>query len=88
MARQQKDPKREVQVLVRLTGPENELLDSLAHLESTTVANLLYRLAQAEAARAEANEFVAADLANKRAFAASKSSEVVDLSVRRRGAKR
>ena len=87
MTRQRKDPRREVQVLVRLTEPENELLDSLAHLEGTTVANLLYRLAQAEAARAETNEFVVSDLANKRAFAASKDSEVIDLNVRRRGSK-
>jgi hypothetical protein len=87
VGRKQANPKRDVQLLLRLTSQENVVLDSLAHLEGTTVAALLYRLAQGEVARAEKNEFVRADIANKLAFTSSKAGEVVDLGGRRRDPK-
>lgn len=85
MGRKPNNPKRDVPVLLRLTSEESAVLDAVAHLESTTVAGLLYRLAQAEILRAEKNEFVQTHVANKRAFEASKQGDLVDLSERRRG---
>lgn len=84
MGRKPAQPQRARQVLIRLTDAESEILDALAHLEGTTVASLLYRLAQAEATRATEDPHVTAHVDNKRAYEAKRSTEVVELARRRR----
>lgn len=78
MPRRPSGEPRDHQLLVRLSASDQDVLRAIAHLEGVTPSTYAHQLLAGHLARLRRHPRVAADLANRRAYAAE-SSDVVPL---------
>ncbi len=70
MPRRPSGQPRDQQLLVRLSASDHDVLRSIAHLEGITPSAYAHRLLAGHLERLSSHPRVAADLANRRAYAA------------------
>ena len=70
--------RRDRQLLLRLTAEELDWVESAAHLQRVSANTYIYELVQSHVTAVKTNEYVRADLRNRRAYADA-SSETLPL---------
>ena len=75
------DPKTE-QVLIRLTAAEQEILDSVAHLERCTPSAFVRAVVTAELRRRAEDRHVKVDIKNRREYADVRGGPITTLDAR------
>lgn len=78
-------PPRNRQILIRLSGDELDVLESVAHLEDSTANGYVRRIVLAELARRLSDPHVKIDIENRRSYRAARDSSVTSITAARKG---